>query len=71
MSQRLATWLISLERIMDGGTGTGGSCQTYNLNNVFPYRNVFPLSAELHKSHLSYSTTLVNAQTRKLQPHHK
>lgn len=30
MSQCLATWLISPERVMDGGDGNGGSCQTYN-----------------------------------------
>lgn len=30
MSQHLATWLISTERVMDGGDGNGGSCQTYN-----------------------------------------
>lgn len=30
MSQRLATWLISPEPVMDGEDGNGGSCQTYN-----------------------------------------
>lgn len=43
------------------------------IKKMFPYRNFFRLSGEMEiqKSHLSYSTNPVDAQTRKLKLHQK